>query len=262
MARISNPRHGRLIPGNWRAAGSKERASISTELAGANNDASFYARHRGSSGNAITITYVVAGNNTPLSVDVEGTDITVNVATNGGGAAISTVDAVRDAIEADPVAGNLISVSVSSGDPEAAVAASLTTALTGANNDLVYTAVDAGAAGNDITVTYVVSGTDTPLSVDVTGTDIVVNVETDSGDAAVSTANEVKAAIAGDQDASALVTVADAAENDGSGVVTALSETGLTGGVDASDGLGGGVVSALSETALVGGSDYVIGSGA
>lgn len=110
--------------------------------------------------------------------------------------------------------------------------ATLTTALTGTNNDLKFTAVNRGVGGNDITVAYVVSGASTPLSVDVTGTDIVVNVETDGSSAAVSTADEVMDAVNGDAAAAALVSAALASGNDGTGVVTALAETPLAGGTD------------------------------
>lgn len=62
--------------------------------------------------------------------------------------------------------------------------ATLTTALTGANNDLVFTAVDKGGQGDDITITYVVAGLNTPLSVgtnteDERGGNTIVRAEVD-----------------------------------------------------------------------------------
>jgi hypothetical protein len=111
-----------------------------------------------------------------------------------------------------------------------AAAAALTTALSGANNDLVFTAVTAGPEGNSIRIKYVVAGTGTPLSVEVAALDITVNVATDGGGAATSTATQVAAAIAAHPVASQLVTTANAAANNGSGVVAALSFTNLTGG--------------------------------
>jgi len=110
-----------------------------------------------------------------------------------------------------------------------AAAASLTTALAGANNDLTYTAKDVGASS--ITVRYVVAGASTPLSVSVSGSDITVNVATNGSSAATSTAAQVKTAVDGNGPASALVSVANASGNDGTGVVTALGVTALTGGV-------------------------------
>jgi hypothetical protein len=108
--------------------------------------------------------------------------------------------------------------------------ASLTTALAGTNNDLTYRAVKYGPNGNNIRVRYVVSGASTPLSVDVDGNDITVNVETDGSSAAVSTAEEVAAAVNADTDAGRLVRAENADGNDGTGVVAALAYTALSGG--------------------------------
>lgn len=108
--------------------------------------------------------------------------------------------------------------------------AALTTALAGTNNDLVFTARDGGPGGNDITVEYVVSGTNTALAVKANGKAIVVTVATSGAGAATSTAAQVKSKIEGDGDTNALVTIANAASNDGTGVVAALAATALTGG--------------------------------
>jgi hypothetical protein len=110
--------------------------------------------------------------------------------------------------------------------------ASLTTALAGTNNDLVWTANTGGTAGNSIRIAYVVSGTSTPLSVSVSGTDITVNVATSAGGAATSTAAQIAAAVAASGPAGRLVTGANAAGNDGTGVVAAMGLTNLTGGTD------------------------------
>lgn len=111
--------------------------------------------------------------------------------------------------------------------------ASLSTALTGTNNDLTLTAVANGTAGNSITLALIdPSANDAALGVVVTGTDIVVNLATNGGGTITSTAAQVKAAIEADEDAAALVTVANKTGNDGTGVVTALAETALTGGLD------------------------------
>lgn len=108
--------------------------------------------------------------------------------------------------------------------------AALTTALTGTNNDLTYSSVNRGPAGNDISVRYVVAGNSTALSVSVSGKDITVNVATDSGGAATSTAAQIRTAVLAATAAAALVSVANATGNDGTGVVTALARTSLTGG--------------------------------
>lgn len=110
------------------------------------------------------------------------------------------------------------------------VQATLTTALTGTHNDLTFTARDGGPGGNDITITYVVSGNNTALAVAVNGKAIIVTVATDGGGAATSTASEVKAKIETNSNANTLVSIALAASNDGTGVVTALSSTPLASG--------------------------------
>jgi len=126
--------------------------------------------------------------------------------------------------------------------------ASLTTSLTGTNNDLVYTAKSTensaylGANGNAIRVVYVVSGTSTPLSVSVSGTDITVNVATNGGGAATSTAAQISAAVLAHATAKTLVDVSNAAGNDGTGVVTAMSITALSGGTSYVTGRGSGAV--------------------
>lgn len=108
--------------------------------------------------------------------------------------------------------------------------ASLTTALTGANNDLVFTAKTAGVGGNSISVTYVdPGGTTATLGVVVSGKDITVNLGR-AASAINTTATALKAAIDGDTGASALVSVANAGADTGAGLVTAMSKTNLTGG--------------------------------
>lgn len=118
--------------------------------------------------------------------------------------------------------------------------ASLTTALTGTNNDLTYTSKAASASGNSITVRYVVAGASTALSVSVSTNAITVNVATDGSSAATSTAAQVKAAVDASTPAAALVSVANAPGNDGTGVVTALAATALTGGRSSSIGFAKG----------------------
>lgn len=119
--------------------------------------------------------------------------------------------------------------------PVNAVASSLTTAMAGANNDLVFTAKTKGVSGDEITITLVNPGEETATeSVEVTGTDIVVTLRSVS--ATLSTAAQVKAAIEADDDANALVTVAFAGADTGAGNVIALAETPLASGVDGTVG--------------------------
>lgn len=79
--------------------------------------------------------------------------------------------------------------------PVNAVASTLTTSLTGANNDMVFTAKRKGAYGNGITVAYVNPGTPSAaLSVAVVGKAINVNLATGAGTAQVETATVTAAA--------------------------------------------------------------------
>lgn len=107
--------------------------------------------------------------------------------------------------------------------------ATLTTNLTGANNDLFYMSRTPGTGGNTITVAYVVAGASTPLTVAVATKAITVNVATTAGSAASSTADDVAKAIRLSTAANALVHVNRAPANDGTGVVTALTATALSG---------------------------------
>lgn len=116
--------------------------------------------------------------------------------------------------------------------PVDAVQASLETALAGDDNDLVFTAVNGGVGGNAITVKYTNPGGAGALSVAVVGTAIDVTLAHD-GAAITSTAEDVAGEIAATPAAAALVTVANAAGNDGTGLVTAMAATNLAGGAAA-----------------------------
>lgn len=107
--------------------------------------------------------------------------------------------------------------------------ATLTTAIAGNNNDLLYVAKVPGTAGNSIRVRYVVSGNNTPLSVSVAGNDITVNSATDGSAAATSTAADVKKALQANAAVNALVTVSNVLGNDNTGVIAALAYTNLAG---------------------------------
>jgi hypothetical protein len=110
--------------------------------------------------------------------------------------------------------------------------ATLTTALAGTNNDLLYRAARTGAQGNDTRIRYVVSGASTPLSVSVSGNDITVNVATNGSSAATSTGAQVRDAVNGHATAGTMVRAENAPGNDGTGVVTALAFTNLAGGAN------------------------------
>lgn len=108
--------------------------------------------------------------------------------------------------------------------------ATLTTALTGTNNDLVFTAIKRGQWGNAVSVTYVdPGGASATLSVVVEGFKITVNLGRASS-AINTTAAALMTAVQANADAAQLVSIANASGNDGTGLVTALAETFLAGG--------------------------------
>lgn len=241
--------------------GNALRATLTTALAGTNNDLTFRSIARGSVGNLVTVAYVVSGTSTPLTVAVSGSAITVNVATNGGGTATSTAAQVEAAVEASATAGRLVDVVNADGNDGTGVVtaltatpltggtnlitygrmvlATLTTSLTGTNNDVVLTAKPptySGKAGNAISLTITVSGVSTAQSISVSGTDITFVSATNGSSAATSTAANLKTAIDSTPAAAALVTVANAPGNDGTGTVAALAKTNLTGGLDYATG--------------------------
>lgn len=109
-------------------------------------------------------------------------------------------------------------------DDSSASNAVYTTNLANAtNNDLVFTAVATGAAGESVSVSFQDPFVaDSPLSVNVSGSSITVSLGTDALGLINSTASAVKAAIEANTSASALVTVANSAANDGSGIVAGV----------------------------------------
>lgn len=110
------------------------------------------------------------------------------------------------------------------------VRATLTTAMTGTNNDALVSALYAGTDGNSIRFRVVVSGVSTAQSVAVSGNDITFNSATNGSSAATSTLDQMIAAVNADASAAKLVFLQRAAGNDGTGVVAALGFTNLTGG--------------------------------
>lgn len=101
------------------------------------------------------------------------------------------------------------------------------TGLTGSNNDLVFTAKNPGTTPT-VRITYVdPAANSAALSVTVSGSDITVNLATNGSGTITSTAALVKAAIEAKAEAAALITVANAPSNDGTGVVTAMSQQTL-----------------------------------
>jgi len=123
---------GLTVTGETYSIPAAVKAALTTALAGMNNDLVFTADAAGPAGNSIRVRYVVAGNNTALSISVVGFDVTVNVATDGGGAAASTAAQVKTALDADAGAAALIdTANAPSNDGSGIVAALSYTNLAG-----------------------------------------------------------------------------------------------------------------------------------
>lgn len=119
-------------------------------------------------------------------------------------------------------------------------AATLTTNLTGDNNDIVFTAKTGGSRsgpGNDIAIRYINPGATTvactvavsELTDALKTQEIAVTLKHD-GTSITALASDVKTAIENSAAAAALVTMAYANSDTGAGVVTAMASTSLTGG--------------------------------
>lgn len=146
-----------------------------------------------------TVTHVVSGLNTALSVGVIGTAITVNSATDGAGAATTTAN--------DAVAAVLAS---------AAAAALVTPVAVGAGTGLLAAAVSAGATNGGLTVTervegvrfrVVNAGASQTRSIAVSGKDVTFYVDTDANGAQTTTAATAETAIMANSAAAALLLV-------------------------------------------------------
>jgi len=92
---------------------------------GANANLNFIAKVAGANPPAITIAFVVAGTNTPLTVVVASNAITINVATNGAGAATSTASQVLAAVQASVAATALVGAELQAGNDGTGVVAAL-----------------------------------------------------------------------------------------------------------------------------------------
>lgn len=130
-------------------------------------------------------------------------------------------------ISAEP--GGSIADTLAELTPKKGAAAAMTTALGVAHAELVFTAKTRGPGGNNITIEYVdPEEANATVAVEVDGTAIKVLLVPGEGGAITTTANDIIAAFADNT----LVSVVKKSANDGSGVVTAMAATALTGGQD------------------------------
>ncbi len=113
------------------------------------------AHTRGTQGNGITVALIVSGNDTPASVSVSSSDITVNLATDISGSAISTADQIVALVRADAAASELVSAATADTGITSAVA---TTQLAGGldgRDSLLVIAANEGTWGNDLSVSVI-----------------------------------------------------------------------------------------------------------
>jgi len=107
----------------------KDRRAVAAKLetgAAGTDRITWLARQAGVGGNGITVELVASGTDTPLSVDVSGQAITVNLATDSAGDPASTADQVVQAVALVPEADALVQVSTEdSGTVQPAAAANL-----------------------------------------------------------------------------------------------------------------------------------------
>ena len=94
----------------------------------------------------------------------------------------------------------------------------------------VFTHIDGGLVGNDVTITIIVSGINTAQSIVVTGSDIVFNSATDGTGVATDTEGSMKDALNADVNANVLIL--SSILGDGLSIVEPLVETTLKGGSD------------------------------
>jgi hypothetical protein len=173
----------------------------------------------------VTVRHVVAGALTPLSVAVVGNAITVNLETDVGSAAISTMAEVAAEIAATPAADALVAATATG------VTTTVAAALAATNlGGVLYTAKLGGVQGNSITITHTVAGANTPLTVAVVGTAITVNVATSAGSVGTSTVAQIAAAVTASAAAAALVTAT--ATGTTTTVTVAKALTALAGGAN------------------------------
>lgn len=106
----------------------------------------------GAAGNAVSVELVVAGNDTPLSVEVLGQAVTVNLATDGAGDPVSSADQVVTVVTGTPEAAALVTAETQdTGVVQAAAAANLSGGMD-ALDTLKVRAADEGTWGERLSV--------------------------------------------------------------------------------------------------------------
>jgi len=118
-------------------------------------------------------------------------------------------------------------------DSEAAASASLTVGSEALNNGIVFTAANAGVAGNNVALYFKATAADQTLAVSVRQTEVTITLATDGDGVVTSTADEVVTAMGASTDATAIVTAAALGASTGVGLMPANNRFAyLAGGLD------------------------------
>ncbi len=138
---LAAPRPERLII-HVKNAAKETKATLTTELAGDNNDLKYTSKLNGALGNAITVEYVDPDDvNAELAVSVDGTAITVSLATGAAKAITTTASDIATAIAAHAEANALVAVANAGSDTGA-----------GTVTEMAATALTGGKGANRLTV--------------------------------------------------------------------------------------------------------------
>jgi len=233
-----------------------------------NDQVLIFAASDGADGNEISVAFVDPGAaDQSLSISVSANEVTVSLATDGAGNVTTTLSELVAALEANSQASSLIKVEIPDGVSGSQVvqsmspthlsngttatsrryvieittagsvggprAAERTTILSGANNDLLIQALEAGTAGNDIQVRFVAGASgagSTTISL-VGGSQITVSLATDADGVITATAAQVRTAL--NLSAATLVSASLAPGTaTGLGVVTEMSWATLEDGAE------------------------------
>ena len=234
-------------------------ATLTTDLAGADNDLTFTASALGLLGEEVRVEYIdplMANQN--LSVSVINNVIKVSLKTGANGEITSTAAQIMAAVNAHPEAGNLVTAALAAGNPfgngvvtETVPYVSLNrhldnvlefgseieasfpeyaryeTAIDGQDNDLVFTAAGPGASGDEVSIRYVNPGAASQtlgVVTDLPSKAITINLATDANGDVITTASDILDLInygvgLENDEARSLVSVSLAAGNSGAGLV-------------------------------------------
>jgi hypothetical protein len=203
--------HGKSIKVRLERSNNKyNKAKLQTDFETTNADLIIEAVENGLVGNDISIAFInpaMVSNTIDVAV-IDNKDIVVALTTDGNGTVASTASAVIAAINSDTVASKIVNARlfVSTGNTGAGIVgtfartflsggksigdtASLTTALAGDNNDIIWSSKIEGNPGNSLSVTYIASTINQSLAATLSGTDLVITLATNGTGVVTTTAD-------------------------------------------------------------------------